>query len=197
MCAAYVRCRRSPLLSWAGERFLVIDHQGDEHIILIDGALDFRIGEHGGFHLAAVHAAEAGEVDKDWFIEFGSEFHAFLITVDLSVDVTFIEVEVLGIDRRSESGDVLERSSPEARNHVYCESEGDQGQREACQTDFLHFVVVRKSEFAEEVEAEECEDHDPERYEHLAVEDTPSVSKVGDGEELEGKSQLEESGAPP
>ncbi len=51
------------------------------------------------------------------------------------------------------------------------------GQREACQTDFLHFVVVRKSEFAEEVEAEECEDHDPERYEHLAVEDTPSVSK--------------------
>ena len=37
----------------------------DLHIILIDGALDFRIGEHGGFHLAAVHAAEAGEVDKD------------------------------------------------------------------------------------------------------------------------------------
>ena len=45
---------------------------------------------------------------------------------------------------------------------------------------------------AEEVEAEEEEDHDPEAEEYLTVEDAPAVCKVSYREELEGQCQLSE-----
>ena len=53
--------------------------------------------------------------------------------------------------------------------------------------------VVAETYLAEEVEAEEEEDYDPEGDENFAVKDSPSVGEVGYGEEFEGEGEFEES----
>ena len=56
----------------------------------------------------------------------------------------------------------------------------------------LLLVIVRELEPADEVEAHEGEDHDPQGEERLAVEDAPTVGEVGHGEELQREGQLDE-----
>ena len=51
---------------------------------------------------------------------------------------------------------------------------------------------MRQTYHVEQIQAHEEEDDDPQREEHLAVEDAPAVGKVGNRKELERESQLAE-----
>ncbi len=106
--------------------------------------------------------------------------------------VAGVEVEVLGIDRGSEGADALERSTPETGNHIHGKRHGDDSEHEACYADFLHLVVVRQADLAEQVHTEQREDHNPEGDEYLTVHQTPAVGEVGNREELQGERELKE-----
>lgn len=54
------------------------------------------------------------------------------------------------------------------------------------------FVIMRELEPSEHIGTEERKDHNPEREEDLAVENVPTIGHIGNGEELESESQLDE-----
>ena len=63
-------------------------------------------------------------------------------------------------------------------------------------TFFLFFIVfiliMGETNPPDEISAQKGEDDNPERKEHLTVKDVPAISQIGHAEELQGKSQLQE-----
>ena len=103
-----------------------------------------------------------------------------------------VEVEVLGCQRWSERADALEGRAPQAWNEVGREREGGHGEEEAEHRHVLGGRVVAETDLAEEVDAQEDEEHNPDGEEYLAVEDAPAVGEVGDGEEFKREDELDE-----
>ena len=62
-----------------GQRGLVVDKERDEHVVLGEPVGHGGVGPHGGLHLAAVHAAEAREVDHHGLALGAGGGHAFLV----------------------------------------------------------------------------------------------------------------------
>ena len=52
---------------------------------------------------------------------------------------------------------------------------------------------MREAEFAKQVNAEQEENHNPERNEYFSVENAPAICKVGHGEEFKCESKFKES----
>ena len=52
--------------------------------------------------------------------------------------------------------------------------------------------VVAESDFAKQVEAEHCKNHDPKTYEHLTVKKSPTVGQIGHRQEFERQRKFEE-----
>ena len=97
------------------------------------------------------------------------------------MDVALEEREVLSRDWRRECADALERRTPETGQHIDCEGQGDACEQETGHTDFLHLVVVGECDLAEQIDTEQGKYHDPEGYEYLTVENSPSIGEVGHG----------------
>ena len=106
--------------------------------------------------------------------------------------LVLIEVEVLCVHWRCERRDSLQRSAPQARNHIECECERSQREEELRHVGAASLVVVREVEESEQVETEQREERYPESEECLAVEDVPAVCEVGYREELQCERQLHE-----
>ena len=91
-----------------------------------------------------------------------------------------------------EGADSFERCTPKTWYHIDGESQGNHSKEELWHVGAVLRVVVRELEPTEEVDSKQTEDDNPQTEEHLAVEDVPAVGKVGNGEELQGESQLDE-----
>ena len=87
----------------------------------------------------------------------------------------------------------LQRRAPHTRNHIYYEGKYHDSQSQTAYADVLNLAVVSKAELAQEVEAKECEYHNPDCKVDLAVEQSPAVSLVGGAQELEAESNLDKS----
>ena len=84
---------------------LIIDHQGDQDIIIFQYLFHFRVGSNGCFHLAAVHATETGEIDQDRLVHLLGISHTGFVIVKSSMHFTVVQVEILSVQGRSESTD--------------------------------------------------------------------------------------------
>ncbi len=63
--------------------------------------------EHLAFHLAAIHAAVAREVDKHGLALLAGGGHTLVVVVIFGESAS-VEVEVLGVERRHECADALQ-----------------------------------------------------------------------------------------
>ena len=110
-------------------------------------------------------------------------------------DGIFAKLEVLGGHRRCERRNGFAGSTPETWNHVHREREADQREHQLGDRDALRWVgivVVRQTNPAKQIHAAQGKDDNPEAEEGLAVEDAPTIGKVGHREELECQSQFAE-----
>ena len=110
-------------------------------------------------------------------------------------DGVFAKLEVLGGHRWCESRNGFAGSTPETGNHIHREREADQrehqlGDRHALR--WVGIVVVWQTNPAKQIHTAKGEDDNPEAEEGLAVEDAPTIGKVGHREELECQSQFAE-----
>ena len=85
----------------------------------------------------------------------------------------------------------LQRCAPHTRNHIYHESKYADSQCQTAYAEVLNFAVVRKLDLAQEVQAEQREDHNPNCEIDLAIEQIPVVNLVGNTEELEAECHLD------
>ena len=72
-----------------GQGFLFIHHQSDKNEIIVDRCLDIRIRPYGSFHLTAVDASVAREVEQHGFVELLSQTHTLFEVIYLSMDIAF------------------------------------------------------------------------------------------------------------
>ena len=151
---------------------------------------------YGELHLAAVHAAETGEVDHYGLVVGTGIGHSLFVVEEHGLDLHVVEVEILRGLGGSESADRLAGGTPKAGNHVDGEGEGgksDEVGRDAGLAALIGVVlVVGETEPAEEVEGHGGEDADPDAEEGFAVEQAPSIGEVGNRKELEGKGKFEQ-----
>ena len=103
------------------------------------------------------------------------------------------KVEVLRVDGRGEGADRLAGCAPQSREHIDGEGQRTQSQHDGrYRHRFLLRGVVRELEPADEVKAQQTEEHDPDGQEGLTVEDVPAVSEVGHREEFQRERQFDE-----
>ena len=174
------------------ERCLVVNIERDEHILVVEQVCHGGIAPHGGLHLATVDATKACEVDKGGLALQTCCRHACLIRGEARVNGVAVEVKVLCGDRRREGADGLERSTPQARHHVDGERQRCEGKEKLRHVGAAALVVMGEVVHAEQIEAQQREEHDPEGEEGLAVKDMPAVGQVGNRQKLEGERQLNE-----
>ena len=182
-------------LEGLGERRFVVDIEGDKHKVAVEHIGHYGVCPYGGFHLAAVDAAEAGEVDKHGFALGTGSSHTFFIVGVFGLDNLVVDVKVLGAHRGCEGRDGLAGSAPETGHHIEGEGERHEAAHDADDGHRLplsSIFVALELEPAAEVGAEEGEDDNPEGEEYLAVEQVPAVGEVGYGEELQGEGQFDE-----
>ena len=180
-------------LDGLGEGGFFVDVEGDEHIVLHEEVAHLGVVPHGEFHFTAVHAAMAGKVDHYGFAHALSISHAGFVVAEFGLNLDGVEVEVLRGNGRGEGADGLDRCAPQAGHHVDGKGERGQGQEEAGHRGVvLVLVVVGELDAAQQVDAEQGEEHYPEGEEGFAVEQMPTVGEVGHREELEGEGQFEE-----
>ena len=166
----------------------------DEHIILVHDCCNLFVHPNCGFHLTTVDTSVASEVDEYRLVVALSVRHTLVIVAELRMNLVCIEVEVLCLHRRSKCTHSLKRSAPKSRNHI----DGERYRAE-CQEEAWHsymiviLIIMRELDLAEKVHAEECEEGNPESEECFAVKNAPSVSEVGNREELECESKFHES----
>ena len=118
--------------------------------------------------------------------------HTGIVVVELGMHLVVVKVEVLRLHGRSKGTDRLQRSTPQAGNHVDGKSQRSQRQKETGHADLGIVVVVGELDLSQQVEAQQGEEHNPEGKEGLTVEDAPAVGQVGHGKELQREGQFEE-----
>ena len=178
------------------ERRLVVDIERDEHEVVGEHIGHGRIGPYGCLHLTAVHATEAGEVDEYRLAQRLGSGHARFVVGVFGLYHLIIKVEVLRVHRRGEGADGLAWSPPESGHHIEGEGQRHQSAHDA---DHRHrlmelaaHLVALEFEPATEVGTQESEDDNPQREEHLTVEQMPAIGEIGHGEELQGEGQFDE-----
>ena len=99
-----------------------------------------------------------------------------------------VEVEVLRTHRWRKGTDGLAGSAPKPGHHIDGEGQRHQSTHDAHHGHRLvHFAadfICLELQPSAEVGTQEGEDDNPQRQEHLAVEDMPAVCQIGYGEEL-------------
>ena len=179
-------------LDGGGQRRLVVHVERDEDIIIIDERADLGVCPYGQFHLAAIDASVAGEVQHHGLALLAGISHAGVIIRELGMHLVGIEVEVLRLEGRRKGADGLQRGAPQAGHHIDGKGQRSQGQEETGHADLGVVVIVRELELAQQVEAQQAEEHDPQGEERLAVQYVPAISQVGHREEFQRKSQFDE-----
>ena len=183
-------------LEGLGQWCLVVNEQRNEHIVVTKLIGHARIGPHGSLHLATVHAAEAGEVDE-YRLSLGTGgCHALFIVGKSGFDSLGILVEILCVDGRGEGAHGLAGSSPESGNHIDGKGKRDEATHDAEHRhglmDVATNLVFLELQPTHEVSTQQTKNDDPQRQEHLTVEQVPAIGKVGHGEEFQCESQLNE-----
>ena len=172
---------------------LVVDIERNEHVVLQKQIAHFGIVPNGHFHLSAVDTTVASEINQHGASRFAGIGHAGVVVGEFGFNLHRVEVEVLCAHWRSEGADRLAGSAPKSRHHVDGERERAEGNEEARHAHVVFvFVIVRKFDFAQEVETEKGEDGNPEGEERFAVEQVPAVCQVGHGEEFQGEGEFKE-----
>ena len=171
---------------------LVVHVESNQYIVVLNELAHLLVSPYGQFHLTAVYTTITCKVEHHRLAIATGIFHTGIEIVELSMYFVLIEVEVLSVHRRSECADRLQRSTPQARHHIYSEGQRAESHEEARYADGSIVVIVWELDFAQEVEAHQAENHNPQSEEGFAVEDAPSVSQVGNRQELQGKCQFQE-----
>ena len=91
---------------------LVVDVKRNQHIIFLEDVGHTGVVPYRGFHLTAVDAAKAGEVDEDGFALGTSSCHACIIVFVFRFDDGGVEIEVLSAHGWCEGADGLAGSTP-------------------------------------------------------------------------------------
>ena len=187
------------------QRSLVINEQGDEDIFLVQQVRHLDVGPHRRFHLAAVHTSVTRKVQHHGQTVGLGIGHAFFVVMETRFHLALVQIEVLCAHGRSKGADRLAGCAPQARHHVKGKGKRSQSHEEAgnrsavVHNHFAHIVifvfVVRETNPANQVSAEQGKQYNPNTEEHFAVQDTPSISQIGHREELQGKGQFQESQA--
>lgn len=86
--------------------------EGDEDVAVVDDVGDLRVCPDGCFHLAAVDASVACEIEHDRLVVLPGVCHALVIVLKLWGYFPCVEVEVLGADGWGEGADGLARCAP-------------------------------------------------------------------------------------
>ena len=119
--------------------------------------------------------------------------HTLFVVGEFGFYLHHIKVEILCAHGRSKGTDSLGGCTPEARNHVDGEGERGDAQEEGRHGGLaLCFIIVGKLDKSEEIASQEGEEGNPKGKEGFAIEQTPTISQVGYGEELEGERQFQE-----
>ena len=103
-----------------------------------------------------------------------------------------LDIKVLRLHGGQEARYGLERSAPQAGNHIHHKGKVDNGQEQADDTDVLQVLVAFELEFAKQVDTHEAENDNPQSQVGLAIKQTPVAVEVSHGEELETECQLQE-----
>ena len=193
-----------------------------EHIVVVHILLHLVVAEHILLHLAAVVAVDASEVDEDGlarlagvglslldveealvaqrFMQLVGIFAVggYAVVADgadsgtLVVDNNLFDIEVLRVHRRQEARNAVERSAPQTGNHIDCKAERGDGEEQSDDADVLQLLVAFELKLAEQVDAHQGEDDNPEGQVNLAVQDAPAPVEVGHLQEFQSEGQLEE-----
>ena len=175
------------------QRGLVVDHELDGHKAVGDELLHLVAVEHGSLHLAAVHAAKAREVDKHRLALLCCGGHALIVVGELC-EFAAVEVEILRGQWRNKGTGGTQRGSPQPGHQIGGECHRHQTEHEArhTHTALSRLSIALETENAQQIQPQQAEDGNPQRQEHLAVEDVPAIGQVGYREELERQCQLHE-----
>ena len=110
---------------------LIVHIEGNQHKVVFQFVGHTRIRPYCGFHLTAVYAAEASEVDEDRLTLCTGSGHAGIIVFVFSLDDGRVEVEVLCANRWGKGTDGLTGGTPEAGHHIDGESQRHQSPHDA------------------------------------------------------------------
>ena len=179
------------------QRCLVVDVEGDEHKVPGELLSHCGVSPYSSLHLATVHTAKASEVDEHGLALSTSGSHTCLVVSKASLNHLGIEVEVLCVHGWGKSTHGLAGSTPQSWHHIDGKGQRHQSTHD---TDHGHWpaeispsLVALELQPPTEVGAQEGKDDNPQRKEHLAIEQVPAIGKVSHREELQGKGQFDES----
>ena len=179
------------------QRRLVVYIERDEHKVLVQLLSHRGIGPYGSLHLTAVHTAEAGEVDEYGFTLGTGGSHTEVVVGKAGLNGLGVQIEVLRVHRRRKGTHGLAGGTPQTWHHIDGEGQRHQSTHDTDDghrlVEFTAHLILLELQPATEISTQEAEDDDPQRQEHLAVEQMPAISQIGHREELQGESQFDES----
>ena len=184
-----------------GQGRTVVHVQRHKDYVLLQFGSHFSVGPNLFFHLPAVDAGPACEVQQHglafslgcgqpFFVIVESRLHVPAVASGLTRAAPVVPFAVEG--RRGEAADEVHGGAPHPWGQVNGQHHEDQPEREPEHPDALQFAVVRKGEPPEQVEGDGQTHRNPNGDEQLPLQQAKLKDEVGVAQEFEGKPNFQQ-----